>query len=712
MIRHMGNLPQTADFLLELYSEEIPASYQKNLIEDAAKNLKQRFESENLVFTSIETGGTPRRFYLLLKDLNAFQKEFEEVMKGPPRNVCFDKNKKPTAALNGFAKKAGVEIGDIEFIVDKQKKLEYASAKVKTGGKESFEVIIHELTEYLKQYRFPRSMRWAGHSMTYARPLYSWFSLFGSHPIDIRKWSTDDLWQITEQRNTIKGHFILDESSLELKNASDYENLLQKKSIIVHPEKRKEYIRENLTKKAKEYNLEILIDEDLIDEVNFLVEKPEIISATFPVKYLDLPDIVIISEMQEHQKYFPARNNNKELSNRFFIVSNADASLGQKNIATGNEKVLNARLSDGQFFFDNDRKKPLADRINDLKSVLFMEGMGSLFEKKERLKKISALLVERLLWDRDNPEIDKINQAADLSKTDLLTQLVFEFEHLQGEIGRIYAHKDNVEPEIADAILEHYLPRHQDDSYPESNTGIILSLSEKLDNIFSGFATNKRPSASKDPLGLRRASIYFIDIIIKNKISLNLPELIEDLKNMYPETDTDEIWEFFRHRAITVLEAEEFDIRYIRSGLFATNAHNFYMVFLKLKALKSISHQGHFEDLMTAFKRMGNIIQKNKTSSDQIIPVNESIIEKEEERALFTFYKELKEKLIASEAKQTLEEYLSLFQFISDSKPVIDTFFDNIMVMDENLQIRDNRISLLSCIVAEITRLLDLNELK
>lgn len=708
----MEGFPNSDDFLFELYSEEIPASYQKRMIEESREVFLRSFQHEKLIFSHLETGGTPRRFYLFIKNLNRYQQKSEEIIKGPPKKVCFNENNEYTPALLGFAKKVEVNPNEIFFTKDDEKKIEYASVKIQSGGKESIEIIARELTLYLTKYRFPRSMRWNNHDITYARPYYFWFALYGSSSIDFTQWSSSDIWKIAKKSLKIKGHFILNDSMLTINRAENYFEALKNIKIIVHSEQRKDAIIEKLKEKAALHNLDVIINNDLINEVNFLVEKPEIITAQFPDRYLNLPEIVIISEMQEHQKYFPAREKNGKLSNRFFIVTNGDPELGEKNISSGNEKVLNARLADGKFFYENDRKIPLIDRVNDLKSVLFMEGMGSLFDKKERLKKIVEIISKKIKWNQKKPERNEIERTSDLLKADLITQMVFEFEQLQGEMGRIYALEDGEDSQIAEAILEHYLPRHQDDKFPETTLGILFSLSEKIDNIFSGFATGKQPKASKDPLGLRRSALYFIEILLENKIFLNVFSLLSELSHYYPTFDINELWTFFQNRAVSIFESKDFKIEYIRAGLYITENEDFYHQYLKLKALKDLQHDRHFEDLMAAFKRMVNIIHKNKIEENIDILVEQNLLVEKEEQNLYNFYLNLKKQVDESNHYESETQYAALFQFISDSKTIIDNFFDHIMVMDEKQDIRRNRTSLLFLIVSSINQILNLNELK
>ncbi len=703
----MSLLPQTGNLLFELYSEEIPASYQKRIIEESDKILRDAMQEKNIEYDDIKVMGTPRRYSVLIRNLRTFQKKKEEIIKGPPKTICFDANGKATPALAGFAAKVGSSVESISFSPEG-----YAVAKMETGGKESISILGDIITDLLLKFRFPRTMHWGNYDVTYARPVYSWYGIFAGKEIDPSAWSQHDFWKIIEKSKAIRGHFILDAENISLSDAGDYEAALEKRGIIVDPQKRKSIIREKVSSAAQSQGLNAVLDEDLLDEVNFIVEKPDTVMGSFPEEFLSLPDIVIITEMQKHQKYFPARSQKDgKLSHHFFIVTNGDPVAGAKYIAAGNERVLKARLSDGRFFYESDKGIPLAEHARKLQSVVFMEGMGSVHEKKERVKEVALRLrtASALPALEKIPE-EKIRRAADLVKADLVTKMVFEFEHLQGEMGKIYALHSGEEADVAEAIYEHYLPRFSGDEFPQSPLGIIMSLAEKMDNIITGFLAGKEPKSSGDPLGLRRASLYFIEILLANKIFLDIPSFLESISGIYKNPDMASIWGFFRNRAVTIYEKEGFAMPYIRAALSAKENKDLHRQYIKLRAIQSLQNNADFEALMAAFTRMANIVTKSKIAPSK--KVNPDLFRQNEEKTLHAFYLELEHRISASREFLMEENYRDLFTFISGKKGIVDGFFDHIMVMDEDISVATNRLALLQSIIEAIAHILNLNELK
>ncbi|MDH5717823.1 MAG: glycine--tRNA ligase subunit beta [Spirochaetia bacterium] len=708
----MSKINEKKNYIFELYTEEIPASYQMAAIKQLEKKVPQELLKNQIVCDKIQAGGSPRRLFVYIENLSSLQNETEEEVKGPPKNVCYDKNNKPTAALEGFAKKVNLPLEKIKF--QNIGKAEYACAKIKQGGKHIEEVFPELFEKLIFSIDFPKVMKWNDLDIEYPRPIIQYLSIYGDKPM---KFSTE-IWSQIEQGKNVLGHFILDEKPIELKDPCDYFAVLKEKGIIVDHTKRKEAINKMLEEEASKNSLSAIIDNSLLEEVTFIVERPEVVCAEFPEDFLHLPDIVALSEMQKHQKYFGMRDKNKKLSSKFLIVTNASlkSKTSNFNIKSGNERVLKARLSDGDFFYKEDRKITLEKRIEKLKNIVFQETLGSMFDKKERIKQIASFFTQTSSLF-ESIEKNKIDRASDLLKTDLTTQLVYEFDHLQGEIGKIYAKLDSEDIEVSEAIFEHYLPRFQDDIYPKTKLGILLSLCEKFDNIYAGFILGKNPTASQDPFGLRRQAIYAIDIIIQNKIQFDFISFIKNFKNLYlikninKEID-EQIWEFFKGRIGGIFEKQGFNKKLIAAGL-KTNSKDIYDLYCKLSAMKDIESDKEFENLMTAFKRMNNIVEdalKKKIFQKEKAVIQENLFEKDEEKKLYETGKQLS-KEIKSENMRT-EDYEKFFLMLAKSKQNVDLFFDNVMVMVDDKKIQQNRLVLLYSVLQPVKSILDLESLQ
>ncbi|HNL11900.1 MAG TPA: glycine--tRNA ligase subunit beta, partial [Turneriella sp.] len=513
--------------LFELATEEIPAAYQKNLWLDWEKRLPQLLATTGLGHGKVSVFASARRIAFSVEAIQERAEDTTETLQGPAKNVALTADGKPTPALVGFAKKAGIEPTQVTFT--ESPKGAYATATVVRKGKTLREALPGLLHDLCGNYRFPRSMRWADQGNVYARPIAGYFLLYG-----------DKQWQLDEAElkgtvlesipfRSVRGHFILDTAPLQVPAASAYASTLHGHGIVADPRVRRAGIAQLLTEAASAEGLSLIANDSLLDEVNFLVERPSIVVGSFSEDYLRLPDGVILSEMNQHQRYFGLRDKQGKLSNRFLIVANADTKnpAAVQNIRSGNERVLRARLSDGAFFYDEDLKRSLADRVDDLKQIVFHEGLGTYLEKVRRIGELAAI------FGGDKAELKQLTEAARLIKADLTTQLVYEFDHLQGEIGAVYAARNGVNPETCTAIHEHYLPRFQGDALPSTRLGTLLSLADKWDNTVAAFLLGKEPTASQDPFAIRRQSLYIIQMLVAQKIRLSLSDLLKESIRIY-----------------------------------------------------------------------------------------------------------------------------------------------------------------------------------
>lgn len=700
------------NFFWELYTEEIPSGYQQNAILHWQKQLEKLLKENSISFEKITVQGTSRRL-VCFGNISLLQSVVEEELKGPPKNICFDENNNATQALIGFAKKVALPEKQIEF--KNFGEAEYAFAIIKTGGRKTEEILPSLFEKIIQTTRFPRQMRWAELSFSYARPILGYYGYLMNLSLQFR----GGIWDIIKPLSGIQGHQILHSEYKELKTFAQYQKFLHGCGIILDHNARKQKIQDLLQTTASSLNLQLVVSHELLNEVNFLVEIPSVVVGEFPKFFLDLPEDVIISEMADHQRYFALRKKDGSLSEKFCIVSNANTSEKQayQNIKEGNERVLKARLSDGKFFFDEDRKIPLENFVENLKTVVFQEHLGNMFDKKERMKQIALTIATYAPFDFSK---DSLLRAGDLCKADLTTQLVYEFDSLQGAIGSVYARLDGEEEAVSLAIFEHYLPKFQGDALPQNSLGALLSLADKLDNIVSGFLLNKAPTASQDPLALRRQCLYFIEILIDQKISFSIDGLLQKLKELYPlpltknfELTVEKIVDFIKGRLITIFHKGGFELFTIRAAL-NTNQTNILQLYYRLAALKNLQEDENFKEMLLAFKRMNNIVQKAQIEdSSPLDNVSLSLMETEEEKQLFSFAQILQdESLMLNKEEATIADYQRFFSGIARAKTMVDQFFDNVMVNHENQKIRENRISLLFHIVSTVEQVLAISELQ
>lgn len=700
--------------LFELATEEIPAAYQKNAMADWQKRLPGLIEATGLTHGAINVFATARRIAFTVNSIAEKGEDVTETLQGPAKGAALNADGKPTPALIGFAKKAGIAPEAVTFL--ESSKGTYASATVTRPGKALRTALPGIIQALAGSVKFPRSMRWSDLSNIYARPIAGYYALYGKN-----EWR----FEPAELLNTllseipfrhVRGHFVLDPKPVAVSGADGYVAALASHQIIADAAERKTQIAKLLREAAASEKLALIENEALLDEVNFLVERPGIVVGNFSPDYLRLPDGVILSEMNQHQRYFGLReiassgNAAGKLSNRFLIVANANTSDAEavKNIREGNERVLRARLADGAFFFDEDLKRPLAERIDDLKQIVFHEGLGTYREKVDRLAEFAVQIA--------GAKIDKnlIQQASRLAKADLTTALVYEFDHLQGEIGAVYAEHAGAEKEVVAAIQEHYLPRFQGDALPSSQLGALISLADKWDNALAAFALGKEPTASQDPFAVRRQTLYIIQILVAQKIRLPLRAFIDAALKKYPVIDreavgaiADKVLQFFKGRLATIFETEGFDKKLTRAAVFS-GGDDAYDLFARASALRAIAEKDRtsFDALLAAFKRMANISKE----ADGRATVQPGQFSMDQEKRLFAFAEALHARSNAK-ADDLLRHYEDLFAEFAAGKPTVDDFFTHVMVNHDDAAIRNNRLALVTHTIAAVKNLLDLEQL-
>ncbi len=664
------------ELLLEIGTEEIPARFMNNALLQLKENAAKMFQEARLEFDEINSYGTPRRLALLVSGLAERQQDLAEEVKGPAKKVAFDDRGNPTRAATGFARSQGVDVSDLT--VKETKQGEYVFAVVKSAGEDAARILPALLKDLVLSLNFPKPMRWAYQELRFVRPIRWLVALFGNHVVDF------ELAGVRSGR-TSRGHRFL-ARDVELKTAAEYLERLEQAFVIVDQNKRREMIWRQIQELAAAKNGVVKENEELLEEVVHLLEYPTALCGGFEEKYLELPDEVLITPMQEHQRYFPVRDKEGKLLNKFITVRNGTA--GHLDIVTaGNEKVLKARLADAEFFYREDVKEPLEKKVAALKDIVFQEQLGTIYEKMERIKTLAAYLSNLLAPDHK----EAVLRTAYLAKADLVSHMVYEFPELQGIMGGYYAAYHGEPEEIARGIGEHWQPRFAGDELPRTVTGILVSIADKLDTIVGCFGIGIQPTGSQDPYALRRQALAICHILLDKRLTVSLKELVEKAYRLYEDKLSqplaevaENVLKFFRQRIENIFQ--ERGLRYdVVDAVLAAGWDDPLDALARAEALDNFRLDRQFEALNTAFKRAANLVEKAETAKK----VNESLFRKEAERALWQAIVRVEEKL-----GQVSDYYRALLEIAGLRQPV-DDFFDQVMVMTDDNDVRENRLALL-----------------
>lgn len=685
-----------ADLLFEIGTEEIPAGYIVQALNQIKILFTERAEKHRLEIQSLYCTGTPRRLILFAKGLPQRQESVVEEIQGPSASIAFDKMGNPTKAGIGFARSQGIDTGSLQ--VKKTPKGEYCFAIKRIEGQETLHILPEILTGITKNITFPKSMKWKENGLFFARPIRSLLALFGDKVVSLE---IDGI----KAGRLVSGHPFLSGKRIEVPSANLglYKRLLKQEKVVVDMDERRETLSTKIQQIMAPYGATIN-DETLLDEVTNLVEYPNAIECSFDEEFLDIPADVTETAMKQHQRYFPIKKSDGKLFNKFVAVLNRDESNAHMAVQ-GNERVLKARLSDARFFWKEDRKVSLEKRIEDLKNLVFLEKLGNYYDRTIRIVELSEWITTRLnIVNKLDINIDLIKRAALLCKADLLTQMVGEFPSLQGIMGREYAEWDGEEPSVALAIAEHYMPRYATDKIPSSRIGAIVGLADKFDTISSCFALGLIPTGSQDPYSLRRHAYGIIRILEEHKFTMELKEVLYRSLNLLPLFSQTEIpiphklipeklildiKEFFRDRLfhINIERGYRYDLvnAVLNAGAGFDDIHNFSQ---RLKAVTDISEKEWWPALVTVVERTFNIGKK----VNGIGSVDERLLTETEERVLWEVYK-AKEADIQKLTDDKKYEEASEVYCIAFAKPV-HAFFDKVFVNVEDEKIRSNRLSL------------------
>ena len=680
------------DLLFEIGAEEIPAGFMPNILGQLKQLAETKLNDAHLPFESIATYGTPRRLALIVKGLGDTSAEISERHKGPSASIAYDAEGNATKAAIGFARGKGLDVADL--VVEDG----YIYAETKTAGVPAKDIVTDMLPQLITGLNFPKSMHWGNLDAKFVRPVRWLVALLDEEVIPV-EFATVKSGKVT------RGHRFLGADEITIKNAASYVDTLKENFVMVDQDARRELISKQLHDIAASKNASIVWDDDLLEEINYLVEWPTALCGGFEESYLALPDAAIITPMKDHQRYFPLVDQDGKLLPMFLTVRNgSDHSI--EVVQAGNERVLRARLDDAKFFFNEDRKKPLIDRKDGLTKIVFQEGLGNLADKTERLLTLGRVFSEECELHEDARVV--LERATELAKTDLTTGMVTEFTELQGVMGKEYALLDGESPEVAEAIFEQYLPRFAGDVLPQTEAGKVLSIIDKIDNIVATFSRGLIPTGSQDPYALRRQTIGILNILLNSEWNISLRPIIVESMNLLnvPADKQDELLgqveEFITLRLKNIFLDREvphhvIDLLLSNNELSVADAEGLVKALLANRIDENV-------ELVQAFTRMYNLV-KDVTYTG----VDESLLKEEAERALYEMATKASEASIDAWDKN---DYDAVVAVPATLVPAINTFFEDVMVMDKDEAIKANRLQLVRLAYSVMAIIGDISALK
>lgn len=678
--------------LLEIGTEEVPAHVMPGILSQLKENAAKTFEELRIEYKNIKTLGTPRRSALLVEGLAEQQADLSKENRGPAVNIAFDADGNPTKAAQGFARGQGVKP---EELVTKDG---YVYAMVHEKGGQTVDLLGETLKGLVDGLNFPNNMHWADLDYKFIRPLRWLVALYGQDVIDF------EVANVKSGR-TSRGHRFLSEGDFEIANAEDYVEACRKASIIVDQNERCEMIRQQIAEVAAANGGQAEVNEDLLEEVLYLVEYPTALCGKFDEKYLALPAEAVITPMRDHQRYFPVLKDGQLLP--LFITIRNGGKEHLETVQHGNERVLRARLEDAQFFFDEDRKKTLEQHGEKLKTVVFQDGLGTIYDKALRLEVLAGYIADAIGANEQDKK-DAV-RAAKLAKADLVTGMVTEFTELQGVMGREYALLDGETKAVAQAIDEHYMPRFAGDSQPASVAGRIVSLADKIDTIVGTFSRGLIPNGSQDPFALRRQALGIVNMLKEAQYHISLSQLVAKAMELLKIADAgqqaklqNDVADFMKLRLKNVLA--DAGIRYdVVDAVFVT-VDDIYGVFLRAQAVNEAVKQD-MEKTIQAFVRTGNIARK---AEDVQAAVEADLLAEQVEKDLCKAYEAAAAEV---EKEFAAQDYAGAIATLSQLAAPIDAFFDGVMVMDKDKKIKNNRLGLLKLVDNLVCQVADFSKI-
>ena len=677
------------NFLFEIGLEELPAQYVDKAEKDLKKIIENELKSERIKFSEIESFSTPRRVTAIIKDLAEKQDDLDKKSVGPSVEIAY-KEGQLTKAGEGFVKSQGATTDDIKIIENEKGK--YISIEKFIAGKNTKEILSEILKNAIKKIEFEKSMKWADRTFRFVRPIKWFVTLFDNG--EILPFEFEGL----KGGNKTRGMRYFASQDIEINNPLDYEKILLENFVIVDGEKRREEILKSIRENGEKDGDTAIINKYLLDEVVNVVEYPYAIKGEFSKDYLELPEDIITITLETHQRYFPVKDKDGKLSNKFIVIRNAPEY--SETVKKGNEKVVEPRLADAKFFFDEDLKNKFADNVEKLKEVTFQKDMGTIFEKVKRSEKIAEYLISELNL---NDKKENIIRTVDLAKADLVSNVIGEkeFTKLQGFMGSVYAEKQGEDKDVALGIFEHYLPRYQGDELPTTVEGAIAGIADKMDTIIGCFSVGLKPTSSKDPYALRRATQGIIQVVLNSKLSFDFKKLIEKAyeifsndKKVLEKDIVKDVTEFFKQRIINVL-SEKYKKDLINYEINLES--NVVELDKKLSELLKLSQTENFEILINLLKRVKNIVKDEKNEN---LNIDSTLFELEEEKTLYNLANQL----------ESIEntEFSNYIETLLNNASTINQFFDNVIINTDNEKLKKNRIALLKKLETSIDKLINI----
>jgi glycyl-tRNA synthetase beta chain len=667
--------------LFEIGTEEIPAKFFPNILDQFKNNTQDKLTENRIQYGRVECFGTPRRLSLLVYDIALSQTELEQKVKGPSLKVAYNDAGEPTKALLGFLKGNGGSLEEV--FVESVNDVKYIFLNKFQKGELTKRIVEKLLPEILCSLNFPKSMRWRDYSIRFARPI-RW--LVGMLNKEIINFSIEGL----HSSNVTQGHRTLSNHPIPIEDAKNYLNILRENRVLVDQKERERMILKGISEIEENLKANVLVDPDLLHEVVFLVEYPTPFYGSFSEEFLELPKEAIITPMKDHQRYFPVMRQDNLL--HYFVAVRNGNDTALETVQNGNERVLRARLKDAQFFYNEDLKETLDVKVEKLKTIVYQVKLGTIYDKVLRMQELSHVIGVKLGLSEEN--LKKLHRATTLCKADLVTGLVNEFDELQGIMGREYALKNGEDVEIANSIYGHYLPRFSGDELPKDTLSMIMSIADKLDSIVGSFGIGVIPTGSQDPFGLRRMAIGIVNIILKNSLNVDLSHLfqtaiktLKDKITVGEETLLNDLNQFFKQRLKGSFIESGFSYDLV-DAVLDDKLQDILSLKEKLEVLTKLSDTEDFKSLVTGLTRGASLAKEAKTN----IMVSKKLLESKEEIRLYEVFESVQ---IGIEQSMKNRDFSKALHQLSNLTEPIHDFFENVMVMVEDVQLRNNRLVLL-----------------
>ncbi len=670
----------SAELFLELGTEELPAGFIPRALEDLQRLLCEELDRARIAYGAVRTFATPRRLAIAVADVARQQQRQKLELTGPPARIAFDEQGRPTKAAEGFARTNGVSVAELQTIETAKGEYLFLS-KVIEGG-ESTEQLPEILPRVIAKIPFRKSMRWKDLDIRFARPLHWIVALYAGQVVPFRYGDLDS-------GCLSRGHRFMAPQDFPVSGADDYLAKAEQHYVLPQVEKRRQLISEQLQALAEQLNGRINPDDELLEEVSFLVETPQALAGGIEERFLQLPPELLITSMREHQRYFTLVDEDGKLLPHFITVANTLVKDPQVVIA-GNERVLKARLADAMFFWHEDQKTSLESRLEPLKKVVYQAKLGTSFEKIERFKKLAVDLAQQLA----PADVALTARAATLAKCDLETGMVYEFPELQGVMGREYALLEGENPRVAKAVFEHYLPTQAGGELPSDDIGACVSIADKIDTICGCFSVGLIPTGTADPYALRRSAIGILAIILDRRYAVSIPQLVNrsvallEGKRVRPAAEVvADVVDFIRLRLVNMWTAQDYPLDTVEAVLSASFAEPVDAL-ERVNALAVLRDRPDFEALAVAFKRVDNIVKEGLERE-----VDPALFEADAEKVLLAELQQVKTTATTLVAEGN---YVAALEAIARLRPAVDDFFDHVMVMAKDPALKNNRLALLT----------------